>query len=262
MCSATRGFTIIELVTVILVLSILALGTTRFLTDASNGYATTMNRADLASDARSAIARVEREVREALPNSARVSAGGECLEFIPIQGGSVYLSAPVGVAGNSLQAVPLDIAPITATSRVAIRPLGNPYNLTTVSAISPVISVNAPDVNNEVRIDFAASHRFPRESPEQRFYLVDAPVSYCISSGVLWRYTGYGYTAAQPGIVALPGSTPNRVMLAQSIGGSAPYFNVSGATLNRNAVVQLNLEFADAGDAVRISQLVHLRNLP
>ena len=105
-------------------------------------------------------------------------------------------------------------------------------------------------------------HQFPRESAQQRFYVVGNPVSYCISGDTLWRYTNYGFLASQPGVATLPASTPNRTMLAQSVSNTLPHFIVSGASLSRNAMVEIDIEFANRGDLVRISQLVHMRNLP
>lgn len=72
--SYAQGFTLIELITVIAVLAILTLGTTHFLTDASQGYATTMSRTQLASDANISLGRMVRELKNPLPNSARTNA--------------------------------------------------------------------------------------------------------------------------------------------------------------------------------------------
>ena len=80
------GFTLIELVVVITVMGILSIGAVSFITDASDGYANTVRRTELGSTMRLAAERVTRELRNALPNSVRVS--GNCLEFIPVEGGS------------------------------------------------------------------------------------------------------------------------------------------------------------------------------
>ncbi|NJN52657.1 MAG: prepilin-type N-terminal cleavage/methylation domain-containing protein [Gammaproteobacteria bacterium] len=50
--SSQRGFTLVELVVVVVVLGILSVGTVRFLNDASDGYAGTVSRTELSSAAR------------------------------------------------------------------------------------------------------------------------------------------------------------------------------------------------------------------
>ena len=96
-----RGFTLIELVVVITVMGILSIGAVSFITDASDGYANTVRRTELGSTMRLAAERVTRELRNALPNSVRVS--GNCLEFIPVEGGSTYLNLPVSIASTHVR---------------------------------------------------------------------------------------------------------------------------------------------------------------
>ncbi len=256
------GFTIVELITVMVIMGILSVGTVRFISDGANGFATTLGRAAMVSDAQQLITRLSREVREALPSSIRVSSTGDCLELIPIVGASVYLSAPVGSAATGMQTVPLDGAVVSANSRVAIAPTNNPYNLTTQSSISPPVTVGAADVNNEVTISFSAAHQFTQASAQNRFYLVESPISYCRQAGALWRYQNYGFLATQPNLASLPNSLPNRALVAESIDPLTAIFNFTGATLQRNATVELNLQLQNGDDELAVNHLVQLRNLP
>jgi MSHA biogenesis protein MshO len=256
------GFTIVELITVMVIMGILSVGTVRFISDGANGFATTLSRAALVSDAQQLITRLSRDVREALPSSIRVSVSGDCLELIPIVGASVYLSAPIGSTASSMQVVPLDGAVLSANSRVALAPTSNPYSLTTLSSISPTVTVAAADVNNEVAISFSSPHQFTQASAQNRFYLVESPVSYCRQGGALWRYQNYGFLAAQPIIASLPSTLPNRSLVAESIDPLASIFDFTGATLQRNATVTLNLQLQNGGDELAINHLVQLRNLP
>ena len=99
-----HGFTLIELVVVITVMGILSVGAVAFITDASDGYASTVRRTELGSTMRLAAERMTRELRNALPNSVRVS--GACLEFIPVDGGSSYLNLPVSIASSAIDVMP------------------------------------------------------------------------------------------------------------------------------------------------------------
>lgn len=252
------GFTLVELVTVIVILGILALGTVSFIGDSSRGFASTVARTELASEARFLVDRLARELRNALPGSVRVS--GSCLEFVPVVAASRYVTLPVATPATSFRAVPVEPLPLPATARVAVFPDGSAYTLASPGAISPVVTV-APGAGNEVTVDLAAPHRFASESPGRRFFVVTDPVSYCLDGGALYRYIDYGFAAAQPGPGTLPAGLPGRALMLEQLTSAAP-FTVSGATLTRNAVVGLDLALARDGDAVRIEHLVQVRNVP
>jgi len=255
-----RGFTLIELVVVIVVMAILAVGAVTFIGDASDGYAATVRRSELGGTARLATERITRELRDALPNSVRVSGG--CLESIPADGGSTYLSVPVSTPSASFDVTP-PIAASAAGARIAVFPdaVAAVYAIGDPGVISPSATFSAPDPNNVVRVTLAAAHRFPLESPSRRFYLVRGPVSYCVDQGRLWRYQGYGFSATQPTPASLPTSEPGRSPIGESVVSAAP-FALNGATLTRNAEVAIDLQFQDGTDVLRFQHSVQLRNVP
>ena len=224
--SYAQGFTLIELVTVIAVLAILTLGTTHFLTDASQGYATTMSRTQLASGANIAVGRMVRELKNALPNSVRTNTN--CIEFIPIAGASSYLTLAPGLTSTLLVA-PFDSIVATVEVRAAIFPL-DPYTLTSSSSVSPVATITTPDPDNQITLNFATPHQFQNLSPTQRIFLVSQPVSFCINNGALFRYANYGFIASQPAAIGLPASRPQRAMLGGTASSATP-FSYQQATL-------------------------------
>jgi MSHA biogenesis protein MshO len=255
------GFTLVELVVVIAVMGILSIGAVAFITDASDGYASTVRRTELGSTMRLAAERMTRELRNALPNSVRVS--GNCIEFVPTEGGSSYLNLPVSIAATGFDVVaPID--PSMNGARIAVFPdsPGAVYALTEPGVVSPPANFAPPDANNVVRVTLTAGHRFPVESPERRFYLLRAPVSYCLDQNRLWRYQNYGFVPAQPNVAALPTTMPGRSLIGEDLSASAPPFTFAGATLARNAEVGIDLEFRDGADALRIHHVVQLRNVP
>ena len=253
------GFTVVEMITVIVVLGILSLGTVRFLTDTGSGFASAVSRADLAADARSLVNRLSGDLREALPGSIRVAGG--CLEYLPIVAAGRYLTLPVGAPASTFRSVPVQPLPLPPGARAAVHVDGAAYAMGDPGAISPVVALSAPDANNVVTVSMAAAHRFPGESPAQRYFLVTDPVSVCADGGNLYRYTGYGVAAAQPGPADLPATLPGRVLLASGVTSPAP-FSLSGANLTRNAVVALDLTLAGDGDTVPVQHLVQVRNVP
>lgn len=256
------GFTIVELVMVLVVLGILSLGAVRFLTDASNGFATTVSRSQLARELRQSLEDLSRDLREALPGSVRVDATGRCLERVPVVQGGTYLQAPVGAAAGQMRVVPMTAPTLPAAPRVAISPLDTVYTLGSVSVVSPPITFGAVDAANELALLFAADHAFPRESGTQRFYLVAEPESYCFADAALWRYTGYGWQVTQPGVAALPAALPNRRLVVAAVEATASSFSVSAPDLTRNALVKVQLTVAARGDTVAVEHRVRIRNRP
>src|SRR6188768_3006752 len=85
------GFTLIELITVIVILSILASIGTGFVVSATESYQRTQTRALLVNTARQALERMTRQLRIALPYSVRITNNGSCIEFMPIAAGGNYL---------------------------------------------------------------------------------------------------------------------------------------------------------------------------
>ena len=104
------GFTLIELIVVIVLLGILGFGTTQFIINSSQSYVDTARRERQGSAARTAIEKMSRELRNALPNSVRTSAGNSCIEFVPVLGGSIYTSLPTTTASSGLPRYPLSAA--------------------------------------------------------------------------------------------------------------------------------------------------------
>ena len=102
------GFTLVELVIVIVLLGILSVGTVQFINDSTMGYANSVVRSELASGAQSVLDRLSRELRDALPRSVRVSADGACLEYLPVVGGTSYLSVPTDSPATEVLVVPPD----------------------------------------------------------------------------------------------------------------------------------------------------------
>ncbi len=259
------GFSLVELIVVILVLGIVSAGTAIYIVRGMQAYTDTVRRDRLTATARAATERVVRELRNALPNSIRVAtdAGVACIEFIPVDSASAYLEdlAPQGSL-SAFNAVPY--APPPAGNRYVVvypyatAPLYAAANPGPVAAYDPASNAAA----GEVRL--AGAHAFAHDSPRRRFFLTGAPVSFCIdgASGRLERYTGYGFTAAP---AAPPAATPS--LLAEHLqlvdgGAAVTPFAWDPGSLTRAGVVTLDLRYMEEGEWVRLRQEVQIRNAP
>ena len=254
-----RGFTLVELITVIALLAILTLGTSRFLTDASSGYATTVARSELATTAQLSVQRMTRSFRDALPNSVRVS--GNCIEFVPIFAATSYLQAPFDSPTTTMTLAPFAPHSTPNPQYIAIFPDDDVYTPGSTAAISPEVTLSVPDVNNVVNGTFSLAHQFTNQSPQERAYLVSDPETFCLDGTDLWHYQGYGFSDAQLQPVGLPNNMPGRGLMAEHVTAATPFAHTE-PTLMRNGTVTLDLTFSSQGDDVYINHVVHLRNVP
>jgi len=174
------GFTLVELVMVIVVLGILSVGSVSFISNSAQGLVDTAERQALASSATIAVEKVLREVRRALPNSVRTFSDGsnECLELVPILHSSEYVSIPIASLATSFDSIQFAATTGTESGFVAVYPtsIGSVYGTSpaTDRAISTDEATAAVAVANiqTITFDGGADYRFPTESPRKRFFLV------------------------------------------------------------------------------------------
>lgn len=268
--SRSSGFSLIELILVILLLAILAAGTTRFITDSIDGYQDTARRESLASSGRIAIEKVVREVRNGHPSSIRVLAGGNCLQLLPILASGSYqdqalsygatysvpLPLPVTTPGSGFDVFAATI-PASGVAYVMVGsgdpyPLTNPGPMATYSGIDTTATL--PPGIQRLQI---TSHRFSDQSPARRFYLLGGPIGFCVQGGNLYRHSGFALNEAAPWDLATTGS-----LLAETIGNAAPYFTYAGATTSRNALLGIDFTMSSGGEQVDLRHEVQIRNVP
>ncbi|MBN8506021.1 MAG: prepilin-type N-terminal cleavage/methylation domain-containing protein [Burkholderiales bacterium] len=99
---AQRGFTLVELVLVLVIVGVMAGMLVVFLRPAVESFTAQRARGELHSAAEAALQVLQRDVRRALPNSLR-TPGGACFELIPtIAGGRYRRDADVTRVGETV----------------------------------------------------------------------------------------------------------------------------------------------------------------
>lgn len=94
-----RGVTLIELVVVIALIAIISAVAAIAIREPIQSYADTSRRAEMSDVADTALRRIGREVRGALPNSIRVISGATSyLELLPVRTGGRYRAETAGAA--------------------------------------------------------------------------------------------------------------------------------------------------------------------
>ncbi|MGR6871710.1 type II secretion system protein [Pseudomonas sp. HK3] len=271
------GFTLIELIIVIVVLSILAIGSVQFISFSAQGYVDTARRSELSSTASIVSEKITRLVREALPNSVRITSNSRCLEFMPVVSASQYVQAPIegspaSVSRNELHVVPLD-GLLNVTGYAAIYPMPNQQaslysnsdnpgylSLEPVTFDSTQSGASVYTFNNSLNFEYLQS------SPSKRVFLTDRPVAFCQDGTRLFYYRNYGFVANVNNLVSqLPNAVPNRLLIADKLLANSLVFSYLPSGLRRNGIVAFELEFQDSTDAnetLVVNQEVQIRNVP
>ncbi len=255
-----NGFTLVELIIVIVLLAIVATISVRFVTLSTGGAIDTAARQQRALATVVISEQVSRALRAALPTSVRTN--GSCIEWMPTIAGSNYLNLPRGANPDSFEAVSLANGQ-SANGRIVVYGYGGDlYDPGSPGPISPPATVPAGNGQVTVTFDGGASHRFNTNSPRRRFYVVASPVTFCQSGSYLYRYQNYGI---QDSIASsLPVSMPNREVLAANLVPGSLQFELTPPTLQRGAVVNFAfaLEDPDSGEVTQVRQEVQIRNVP
>jgi len=265
-----KGVTLVELIVVIAITSIIAAVVAVFIRRPVEGYADAARRASLTDEADTALRRMTRDLRLALPNSVRIYGGGQFVEFIETSGGGRYRAEPdSGGGGDTLDFSAADSsfdvlgpAPALATGNQIV--VYNLYNSGTVSNAyfgdnrAALTSTAAPPVA-------IASKLFPEPSPAKRFHVVTGPVTYGCVGGQLLRYWGYAYSQEAPG-AAVPPAGGSSAVLAGNVGG-CQFVYTAGALTERIGTVSIVLQIdsipAGGGlERVRMFQQAQVSNAP
>ncbi|WP_339670655.1 type II secretion system protein [Dasania marina] len=263
-----KGFTLVELVSVIVLLGLLSAGATIFIGDSVRIYNDSTRRAELTQQGRFAVERVSRELRNALPGSIRVK--DECIEFAPIAAASSYLNFVADGHYAQLQAAGFTYT-LGSNQRVAVHSIENKdvyqYNR---KAVVDLGSVAGADTDLQRQVNFTnftpPGHKFRSESNSKRFYIINEPVSFCVRNNELVRHDGYGWLQNQATDVATLGADfPLAVDIQLGDSGAVTPFTYTLGVLARSAVVHIDFRFSNAqanNEWVRFSHEVFVRNVP
>ncbi len=270
-----RGFTLVELVMVIVVLGIVATVSVRFVSLSTRGALDLADRQQRALQGVVISKQITREIREAFPLSVRSNA--ECLEWLPTRGATAYESLPTGSGGAKVDIQPFGTI-INAGSRLIVYGYGSsqnslykPGSATAVpdpGPVSPkVLKVESAD--REVTFANGETHRFRERSPQKRIYAVSDRVSICQGQGAsvnwLYRYSNYSHGTGQPTaneLAGKPGVT--RGVMSANLVPESLSWQVTPPSLRRSAVVSFEFELTapNSDETTRVGQEVQIRNVP
>ncbi|MCK7544290.1 type II secretion system GspH family protein [Marinobacter bryozoorum] len=258
-----RGFTLVELVMVIVLLSIVATISVQFVAMSTRGALELSARQKRALQGVVVSEQLSRDLRSAFAFSVR--ANGNCIEWLPIAGATLYRSLTRPPDQDDIDIVPVaTLSPVVSPLRAIVYGYGTGqsalYGSSDPGPVSPPVdgSFGAGDDT----VPLTAGHRFAQRSPERRLYLIGQPVSVCQQGDRLIRYEDYGRNLSQPA----PPVGGDSAVLAANLELSSANFTVEQATFQRAAVVKFSFTLEDGdggtGETTTFSQEVQIRNAP
>lgn len=297
--TARRGFTLVEMIVVIVLVGIVAGMSAVFLRLPISGYVDSVARADITDTGDFALRRIARDVRLALPNSLRVAtdaSGNQYLEMLLTRTGGRYLAIEdnptasghilsftnsaattfdiVGPAPSGPQTIQIgdsivvyNLGPGIAPSDAYAVPATNSAAVTSITTSGGVTTIGM--ASNPF-----ASQSTPMPSPYHRFQDVIGPVTYRWDSvaNTITRYWNYKLSATQPtSLIALSAGAnallANGVTNPCSSTGSVCVFNYS-STQQTNALLEVSINLSapssntGKGGTIGLFQQVHVDNTP
>lgn len=261
-----QGFTLIETIMVIVITGILGAMVAVFIKRPVDAYLDSARRAALSDVADTAVRRMSRDIRKALPNSIR-TPNNQCIEFIPTKTGGRYradntaTSLDFSAADTSFNMLGSNAA-LPASQRIAtddviaVYNLGiagaNAYNQDNTSRVATTPTESGSPIETTITID---SKQFPLASGSSRFHVIpndEKIVAFVCNGGNLYRTASNTFNSSCP-------TTGN--ILANNVGSCS--FNYSGSDLQRNALVKLTIKLTDSsGETVSLYHEVHVNNTP
>ena len=283
-----RGFTLIELIIVILIIGILSGVLFTILRGPMTQFIQVEQRANLVDIAETALLRMTREIRLALPNSIRISDGvalSSCdisvnttcaLEFLrTLDGGRYrrqganrlkfnkqsdtfeYFGTLINLAsinvggtgqGDCLSAnATVDCMVVYNTGQTG----ANAYNGDNIAAITAKTA-------STLSFNLSPVTKFPYESPRQRFFVVDTPVSFVCSGSQITRYFDH---LIEPTQKAPPVSGSSN-LLANKISDCTMDYDAGTSTRAGLVILSITVRDNNLGQEVTLLQQAHVDNQP
>lgn len=281
-----KGFTLVELVVVIVLSTIVVSFMAMFIGGPVRAYTDQARRSELVDLADGALRRIARDVHRALPNSVRVATSGSvvALEMLNTVDGVRYREQPppadpdkqldfasADSAFNSVGTFTGISKPFSSNSHyLSIYNVGvtgaDAYELANV--ITPPgtqIDIDADATPGEDNVVISPAFQFAYGSPAQRIFLLDGPVTYLcdLGAGTMTRYSGYGITALHSdrdsAAELLAAGAADTLVSDQVTACSIAY---APGTSQRAGLVSLQLGISDAGESISLLHQVHVNNVP
>lgn len=267
-----RGFTLVELIMVIVITGIIAATLTIFLKPVIDSYFDTRRRADLTDIADTALRRMAKDIRSAVPNSIR-SVSSACFQLVPTIAGGRYRMAPDTVTPGSAY---IDTSVATSTFDV-LSPLSqipanndwvvidnqNSGDVYAGSNRAQVSTVTTPTTGLH-RITLTLATQFPVGYDGGRFVVVPnaEPTVFYSCVGSTPPLTLYRTVAAFGANQATTCAAASGAIVATDVANCSFVYDPNQGATQQSGFVWMQLQLSRSGESVTLAHGVHVDNVP
>jgi MSHA biogenesis protein MshO len=260
------GFTLVELVTVIILLGVVGTFSSRFIADNVVLYQSSVNQNERLNDARFVINRMSKELDSAIAFSVvedNLVVGQFCIQFVPFI-----------AAGQYLNSVAREVDPIQLIMDPVSRKLGSDATGIFIDLRISVLTTSAADFYDiaEVADDSIATiqsyiasgsqatltldYPLDRDSAASRYFIAENKVRYCLSAGQL-RRSEVLLTESFPSPISTSG-----VLMADNLAVDSG-MSLTNASQFSNAILELDFRFLlRDGSKIKFEHQVVMSNVP
>lgn len=293
--SPAAGFTLVEMIVVIVLIGIVGGMIMMAFRPALQSYQSVTRRASLSNQADTALRRMVAEVRSAVPNSLRLAEDSRCVEILPTSDGGRFRTGPDitrDVAGNVPTAFvdfgqgvsELDVltrldASTGAGDSIVV---GNQdptevyggINRARIRSAVPSPATAALPGEMRITLESAAPVQFPQGTDSGRFVIVpggtDAVTYRCegvgragpdrqqTGTGTLFRYRNYGINANQRCDLAANA----RQIVATRVADCTFFYDPNQGAIQQSGYLQVHLTLLEGGEQVNLVYSAHVNNVP
>lgn len=262
-CVGAAGFTLVEMVMVIVLTGALFATAGIFIIGPTTAYADIVRRAELVDAADLALRRIARDVRAAVPNSVRTTTPTQLTLYNSLSGGRYRAALDTTNAAVDADAVLEFDSTDDSFDVLGGFPdvndfAGEPYRLIVYnlgasgadlyegSAVDTPVITPASTILSLAgsRVTLSAPFRFGWPSPEQRIYLSDGQITYDCTPPNLTR------TAPGGGADIVTGHV------------ESCDFDYTPGSASRSGVVTLRITLSHDGETIELLRQVQMDNLP
>lgn len=258
-----QGFTLVELIIVIVILGILGTMGANFISQAFKGFAASDARMDIYEEGKTALVRMEREIRNAIPNAVNLPGGTDLqlgiidevamhCSTLPCNPGQYVFGRyrdnnPTGKSFIRDESLALPVGSVVSIYNRNWNDLSN-----VAPAVQRVYTVTGTPGVRRMNLD----RNVNAASPYKRFYAVDKAIRYYLDGSILKRSTA----SINPGVaITFPINALGKP-LAKDVSGLT--FSYQPGTLARNALVSIEFTITKGGESVNFHKEVVIRNVP